>query len=483
MRFLLTVLSLIFLLPCVPAQTLTVSEEIPLRTDTEYYIVGKQGGHVLMFQDRGTKHFLTGYGRNMNQNWEKELELRGRNVKLLETQERADGSGFCLLYFYRESGRRHLQLDIYSPAGDLKDSVTLAQFQPFILNPDDLVVSSQDNSKALVLIAETQSRVRCIGVDLMAEEDMLLFDRTLEPEKFFFNEHFLQAEISNEGEMIFVAERDNFRSKRKDHRYEVFVTGPASPTVVTQEVSFGDSLTYDIAFRYDNANRRMTAAGLYTTKDMMRADGYFFVTFSPTAVQNVRPVFNRFPVSLIRNVEGKKFNKKRPALDEISVRDIVLRRDGGVVLVTERNRQMQRRSTAAQLQVMNTYNGRPLVDHYYNEIIAFGIHPDGSPHWSNIMHKKQYSQDDGGVFSSYFMMESPRAVRFLFNDEIRFENTVSEYVMNGRGEFDRNSLFHTRDLDLRLRFRDGIQVAANEIIVPSELRNRLRLVKVTYESK
>ena len=98
------------------------------------------------------------------------------------------------------------------------------------------------------------------------------------------------------------------------------------------------------------------------------------------------------------------------------------------------------------------------------------------------MHKKQYSQDDGGVYSSFFLMESPTRLRFLFNDEVRFENSVSEYVLNGRGEFLRNSLFHTRDLDLRLRFRDGIQVAANELILPSEHRNRLRLVKMTYEA-
>ncbi|MEL6357809.1 MAG: hypothetical protein AAFQ37_12855, partial [Bacteroidota bacterium] len=52
--------------------------------------------------------------------------------------------------------------------------------------------------------------------------------------------------------------------------------------------------------------------------------------------------------------------------------------------------------------------------------------------------------------------------------------------LNSKGDFDRNSLFHTRDLELKLRFRDGVQVATNEVIIPSERRNRLRLVTLTY---
>ena len=463
------------------AQVLTVSEELALRSDTRYHLLGKLGGQVLLLQDRDTKHLLTAFGRNMNQTWEKELELRGRNIRLLESVAQQDGTGFNLLYLYRENGRNHLQLDRYNPAGNLADSTTLIDFGLFLNNPEDRIILSQDETKALVMITENSSRIRCIGIDLDGLE--LLYDILLEPEKFFFGEDFLQAEVSNAGDMYFIVERDNFKSRRKEHRYEVHTIEAASKRVANFDFNLGDSLTYDVYFQYDNRNARLTGAGLYSTRDLMRADGYFFVTAPalPAVGTIVRPTFHQFPITLVQNIEGKQFRKKNPTVDQISVRDVVLRRDGGLVLITERNRQLQRRSSAAQMQVLNSYSGRPLVDHHYNEIVAFGIHPDGRPHWSNIMHKKQYSQDDGGVYSSFFLMESPSSLRFLFNDEIRFENTVSEYVMNGRGEFDRNSLFNTRDLNLRLRFRDGVQVAANELVMPSEHRNKLRLVKMTYE--
>ena len=47
--------------------------------------------------------------------------------------------------------------------------------------------------------------------------------------------------------------------------------------------------------------------------------------------------------------------------------------------------------------------------------------------------KKQYSQDDNAIFSSFFLFQNPRELRFLFNDDIKTENTVSEYIITGSG--------------------------------------------------
>jgi hypothetical protein len=479
-RLLLPLLFLTLLCTSVRAQVLTVSDELVMRSDTEYDLIGKLGGQVLLLQDRDTKHLLTAFDRNMRQNWEKELELRGRNIRLLTTVAKQDGTGFHLAYLFREKGRNFLQIDEYNPAGNLRDSVTLVDFGAFFSSPEDEIYRSEDETKLLLLISEQQGKTRCIGLDLTTMG--LLYDHELEPEKFFFNDDFMQAEISNTGELFFVIERDNFKSKRKEHKYEVMTLGP-DLAFSTFELPMGDSLTYDIYFRYDNKNKSLTAGGLYTTKDFTQASGYFWINVDPKNVNSARPDFTPFPLTLVKNIEGKKYNKKSPGIDELSVRDLVLRQDGGGLIITERNRQLERRSNASRSQVINSYGIRPLVDYHYDELIVFSVHPDGNTHWTNILHKKQYSQDDGGVYSSYFLMENPRSLRFLFNDEIRFENTVSEYVVNGRGEFDRNSLFHTRDLDLRLRFRDGVQVAANEMVLPSEHRNRLRLVKMTYEVK
>ena len=77
-------------------------------------------------------------------------------------------------------------------------------------------------------------------------------------------------------------------------------------------------------------------------------------------------------------------------------------------------------------------------------------------------------------------VKTPKALRLLFNDEIKYENTVSEYVLKGNGGKDRNSVLNTSYQKLQLRFQDALQVSSNEILIPSERRSRLRLVKVVY---
>lgn len=459
------------------AQVLTISEEMLMRSDTEYHLLGKLGGKTMLFQDRGNRHYVTAFDRRMRQSWEKEIELRGRANRVIELVEHP--RGFYLLYSYRDGGQGHLQLDAYDPAANLRDSVTLQAMGNFMSSPDYELTLSQDRSKGALIINDGQQKFRCLAIDF--DSLSLLYDRELRPEDFYFNENYLQTEITDQGDALVILEKDNFNSRRKDHFYEVHHLMAQNNAFTSFNLSLGDSLTYDVFFRYDNRNERLKAGGLYSIRDLVRTKGYFYLSVDPDAPATFDLDFHRFPHAMIENLEGRKLKEKQNrGLDQISIRDLVLRRDGGLLIVTERNRQLEQRSTINQAQVLNTFGNRALVDFYYDEIIVFNVDPDGSTHWNGILHKKQYSQDDGGAFSSYLMLESPRRLRFLFNDEIRFENTVSEYVLDGRGEFDRNSLFHTRDLQLKLRFRDGVQVAANEVVIPSERRNKLRLVTLTY---
>ena len=458
------------------AQTLTLSEEIPIRADTEYHLVGKLGGRTMLLQDRGTKFFLNAYDRRMQESWEKELELRGRSVTILDIV--ATQRDFKLLYLYRERGHLYLQLDRYDPAANIQDSITLADIGYSLTTPRQEVVQSEDHSKSLIMLHNEPNRFTFFTIDLDSLEVMRR--SVIQPEDFYYNQNFLQAEIANDGTAFFALERDNFVSRRKDHYYEIYQASPDTVSSVTySQVHMGDSLTYDLFFRYDNLNERLVCGGLYTSRDLARAEGYFYLSMAPDQPENRTLHFEAFDPELVSSMDGNR-RRNREGIEELAVRDLVLRRDGGMLLITERNRQFERRSTATQLQVVNNFVGRPLVDYHYDELLVLSVHPDGQPHWHNVLHKRQYSQDDGGAYSSFFLLRSPQRLHFLFNDDVRLENTVSEYVLDGYGESDRNSLFHTRDLELRLRFRSGVQVAANELVVPSERRNRLRLVTMTY---
>ncbi|MBI5914634.1 MAG: hypothetical protein HY842_04600, partial [Bacteroidetes bacterium] len=152
--------------------------------------------------------------------------------------------------------------------------------------------------------------------------------------------------------------------------------------------------------------------------------------------------------------------------------------DGGIILVGELNKEFQRGTASTSYYSRSGF--RPIIDYYYDDVFLISIHPGGDVHWKKILHKKQYSQDDEAMYSSFFLAKTPAALRVIFNDEIKHENTVSEYIVKGNGEYDHNAVMSTQRQELQLRFRDAVQVAANEFVVPSERRSRLKLVRVAY---
>ena len=80
---------------------LTVSDEMTMRSDTDYNLIGTYwGGKPCYCRTADTKHLLTAYDGGMRQTWEKELELRGKNIRLLQAVAKQDGTGFHLVYLF-----------------------------------------------------------------------------------------------------------------------------------------------------------------------------------------------------------------------------------------------------------------------------------------------------------------------------------------------------------------------------------------------
>ena len=188
---------------------------------------------------------------------------------------------------------------------------------------------------------------------------------------------------------------------------------------------------------------------------------------------------NEFSKDLTKELFGYSVNRKK-SIRDFYLTEILLRRDGGVLLVSEMQKEFVRR---ASYSTMSRYGGsnyalRGFVDYYNEDILISSVDPNGEEDWYKILYKKQFSQDDDGAFSSFFIMKTPSRLRILYNDEIKKSNTVSEYLMDPSGKFERNAILNTEYQNLQLRFRDAMQAANNTIVVPSESNFKLSLVKL-----
>jgi len=455
------------------AQIVTVSEEISLRNEESYDLIGMLEGQFLLFQDRGTEFLVQAFNEQMKRSWDKEITLDEKRPEVLGIV--SDEKGFDLLYHFRREGNTVVKMHRYDPAANLIDSVTIKDYGYKFYTPNFLVVRSEDRSKVLVFFDENQNEIDAVSFDLNTKK--VLWEKHLQLQDFSFNQDFLQVLVDDKGDMHLIIEKDNFNRRNKEHHYAIYHHEGATDLLTRYEVSMRGRLTYDAFFDYDNLNEKLVAGGMYSNKNMARAEGYFYLSVSPDDPEQQLLKFQKFDDYLVYTFMEKN---KTKGITEAVVQEVVLRRDGGILMIIEGLKEYERRVASTNRGIYD-YSGSPfMIDYYYDDLLMISIHPNGRTHWETILHKKQYSQDDGAVYSSYFLFKTPTALRLLFNDEIKPENTVSEYVIQGNGGYDRNSVMSTENQRLRLRFRDGMQIAVNELIIPSERRNRLKLVKVTF---
>lgn len=458
------------------AQTVTVSPPVVLHDEISYEIFGDDRGNALLFKNKTSEFEVQGFDANMKLSWEKKFEL-DRKSPVIEGVVQAEGGGFNLIYQFRQKLLPILKIHRYSPAANLVDSVTIKKFDQSFFAPNFEIEFSEDKNIALIWYIKDQSEVNALAFDM--RQMKLLWEKKFAPENMLTYRDFLQTIVDNNGNMYFILSKENISGRRQEHYLEVLDFGPGSDSTLRRyTVQMQDNLTYDVKFAFDNLHRSLKAGGLYSNDNPSKAEGFYFLSINTESPDTNLLRFYPFEEDFVA-ILNEKEKVKKIGIPEATIQKIVMRTDGGFILVGELNKEFQR--GAANSSVYGRTGFRPVIDYYYDDVFLISMHPDGTVHWKDILHKKQYSQDDSAMYSSFFLAKTPSALRFVYNDEIKHENTVSEYVVRGNGEFDRNAVMSTQRKDLQLRFRDAVQVSGYDFVVPSERRNRLKLVRISFK--
>jgi hypothetical protein len=455
-------------------QSMLVSDPLSIRNDYGYEIVGRLRDRVLLFRDKYNDFEVQAYDAQMRLAWTKELhDLDRRGVQILAVV--GGRNDFSIVHKVRRRGYVTLRLHKYDPGAALIDSMQLKDYGDRIFNTPSLqVVSSEDRNCLAVLNTADMGKleITCFRLDKM----QVLWDKTVQlRDDRYLSDDLREMVLTNAGDLYLAGERHNRRGRIEDHEFELYRVGAGSEATVRLPAT--EFLTNDVKFAFDNKYRRLVGAGLYADKNRDRANGTFLITLehgSSAAKLTSEPFDDKF-LAVLRRKEDDPSNR---GVDDATARQIILRQDGGVVLIAERYREIQRGAAAGRGFFRDGM--RLVVDFFFDDVFIVAMNPDGKTHWRTVLHKKQYSQDDEGTFSSFFLVRNADKMRFLFNDEIKYENTCSEYILTPVGNFDRNSLLTTFGQNLRLRFRDGLQLNSGECLIPSEYRGKLRLVLLHF---
>ncbi|MCF8238341.1 MAG: hypothetical protein K9I85_09325 [Saprospiraceae bacterium] len=472
----LLILSFIFLWLALPimAQRVTVSEGISLRKDDFYQILGRYNDRYLISSDNDYSLELSCLDDKMRVLWTKELELDKRLTQVIGIIPQSQS--IVVLYQYHRKGDYFLKAHRYTPDGLLSDSITLNTYKESFYTPDSRIEISEDKTKAIVYQVEKQAWIEIQGIDLNSLTNM--WSARVSIDAFSFFKEFRALIVDNTGKMHLVMEKDNRRSRLDDHSLELIEFGPNMVSPLTRNISLRDLLSRQIHFTYDNRHHRLTGVGLESDRDQSWSKGYFYFYISDEVVDTFKLIKQPFSEAVLSRMgDANAVNDK--GIEDLEIIQVQLREDGGVVILMEESRKYERNTSGQNFQ-FGPGSGRFTVDYYYEDLYITSMGEDASLDWHAVLPKKQYSQDDDGLFSSCYIMTAPDHLRLIYNDEIAYENTVSAYQVDWQGEVVRNSILSTDYQKLKIIFREAVQTGVYELLVPSERSNKLKIVRIEF---
>jgi hypothetical protein len=458
----------------VKSQSVTISDDVNIRNDNGYEILGRYKGNILLFRDKLTESEIVAFDEQMRQRWQKTIEYDERRPQVLDAIGGKDY--FSIVYKGKTKLGTLVKISRFDASANFIDSITAVNYGNRFAGVSPNCIYSENKKTVLIYNYDQNQRIEATAIDL--DNMKILWTQQLPIAENLGRSVSEQIIITNEGIAFFIFEKEAGSSLFSSEPSQFLIYKLDANQIQQSKFILEDIISYSTQFAYNNQNRELNALATISEKNKSKATSVLWVrgVGNPTSKQFAVP----FSDETITAMSGKKAANNK-GLSDLSLQEIAFRKDGGVVVIIEEVKQFSRSmATVNRSFGGDPTGGRITFDYYHEAMIALSFNPDGSKQWEKLMPKKQFSQDDEGVFASYGLLKTPSALRLVFNDEIKTETTTSEYVLLGNGNVDRHSLFSTVQQDIVLRFRDALQIGSEEFIVPSEYRSHLKLVKVKY---
>lgn len=478
MRILFFFLFTLFPLLALNAQEVSVSKEFNIRTDYAYEILGNVGENILLYRDRGLDKYLSAFDKDLEFKWEQKMRFEEKRIKVYGLTVR--DSLFSVFYGMKKEGIEYLKAAYYDQSGRLQDSIVVAKQKKNLIGQDFQFLNSKNKKKSLLYYIDHSDKLSVFVYDHVRDTVSWNEEYYFDGANLFYD--LADVVLTDVGSIVLLIDKKKGKTKADNNVAEIIILEKGQEGYTT-EIPMMDYYLQSLKMSVDEKNLRIGLFGLYNEKKVNWSEGYCYTFIDLSRFKSMYDMnYVSFDKNLIQDIYGSN-TKKKKGLNYYQISNIIWREDGGLLMAMEMQRRFSRRNNYDAVSRSSTdfySSARGWVDYFNEDIILTSLHKNGEEHWQKILFKKQFSQDDGGIYSSYFPFLTPSRLRLLFNDEIKNNNTVSEYIVNGVGKYKRESLFSTEYQNLKLRFVDALQISPTEIIVPSQKNYNLALVKISY---
>lgn len=452
-------------------QKISISDPMPFKDGDNFDILGQINGYSFLSSHTNSNFQLFRLDKDLSNLRIKELKLPERRAELLYTT--IYKQSIYAVYSYRQKADLCFKVWILDANLDFKDSITIACLDKQTYNPSIKVLSSEDKSSILIYYQYLDLNIQFISIDLNSKSVVWKYNWDFNLEKSESQDLVkILYDNNRQVSLIFNDVKQHIKNRQLFSIFWLTKTGVIKNNVVLKDIEILNTDWY-----INNNNNTLLLLGSYFTQNRNKSKGVIFGSVSIGKQDSLFYKTNDFKLEWIAPItsEKEKFEKN---LTDFKMVEMVLKRDTGVVIILENQKEIERTIPGRNINIDGI--GRNIVDYYYNDILLISFSKNGNVEFISPLFKRQFSQDDEADYSSFFLNKSSDYLRLIYNDEIENENTISQYLVDANGKSIRQSILNTDYRKLKMMFRFGKQVGSNTCLIPSFYRNKIKMVKMEF---
>ncbi len=446
----------------------------------DYAVVGMTGGLLYNYRNTSDGAMLDAYDDSMNKTATVLLDFFPE--KIYQTRFIAYPDKIIIIYQAEEGNKVVQYAALLNEKGLLKNKpVQIGEVKTGIFGATKTYFSSVvSENKKMILIYSANDKGQEVDFDgKWLDDNLTIVKRSHTSFKTDNTVEHGEVNMGNDG-VVYMAAYTPVGAQNYADQYWIMTLAPGATKFEAKELPLETKFAANGYMKVDNVNNCVYFGGFYSDKKNGNFNGIIYAAYNIAAGAFSAKKFIPFDQELIK---AAGIRHKNHTFDNYEVRQLIVKNDGGFVLISEVHFVTQRSNYMPGLgyySYYNPYNTTIVHEYHYNDIMALSYNKDGVRDWGAYIPKEQYSQEDGGVFSSYALLNTGGTLAFLFNDF----NIARSRIQLATVAADGKTNIHTftaegNDYPDWLP-KSGKQVAARILVVPCFHKKQICFAKVVF---
>jgi hypothetical protein len=483
-------LNVIFIMSCFAglrthAQDIFYSKEQKFTLqNADFNVVGWSGDRLYTYRASKEGYYLDAFNDSMRLLATVALDFFPK--KIYETQFVANDNGIIVLYQAVQNNR------VVQYAARLDNRARMMQ-KPIALDSVKMGWMAESKQYYSSAISPDKSKIMIYRVSSRKNKritlNTILFDNNLKVlangNPFIDGNNDLvvdQALLSNDGTLYLGASPDD-NYKRFSNDAWVFKLSTNGQQFNVFPLPLAGKFMSKMYLRINDVTNDLYLAAFYASGKTDNMEGVVYGVLS--AADTAFSIFKQIPFDDDLRNSADSRNKKK-AFDDFDVRKLIVKNDGGFILVAEdyliTTRTYGYGSGLGYYNYYNTggYNNTTVREYHYGDVMILNYDKDGNRKWQNFIRKDQNSQDDAGLFSSFALLNSGASLVFLYNDYTSSKSTLSLAAVDIDGNLQMKRMNTGRMTNADWLPRSAKQTDSRELLVPVLRKDNISFARVAF---